>query len=215
MTAPNPRRQEVARKITQSTVTGGASKWFQKLLAISFVEKTDPKTGAVIVDGNGHKEMVPVEPAPVLPLYRVIGYVHSGKPGASEYGEFVKFHGQFRATNLADGVQTDAPVMILPNFLADALYGILQAPGRSGPVQVALEFGAKYDAAAAVKYVFVVHDLMPASQADPLSLLEHSVNTGAPLQLTAPAPTEAPTPAPTQAPTPAPTEAPKAAPKRK
>lgn len=184
--------KEISRKITESVVTGGFKKWFPALMASAFTK-------------NDKGEMVQIEPAPVMPLYQVIGFVHGAKPGASEYGEFVKFTGQFRATNAADGAITDAPILILPNFLAEGLYAALQSPGRQGPIQVALAVGVRYDATALTKYVFVIHDLLPASEHDPLAMLAQSVASGQAL-LSAPAasPTPAPAPAAEPAPTPAP-----------
>lgn len=192
--------REISRKITDQTITGGYRAWFGKLQGMSLEKVGD--------------ELKPISPAPVLPLYRVIGFVHNGKPGSSEYGEYIKFLGQFRATNLfgdTAGVQTDAPAMFLPGFLAESLWGVLSAPGRSGPVQIALEFGVVYAEEASTKYKFIVRDVLPPSESDPLALLESSVKSGQPL-LSAPvgatneqAPAAAPaaTPAPTPAPAPA------------
>jgi len=179
--------REISRKITESVITGGFKKWFDALIAMSV------QNGAVVT------------PAPVMPLYSVIGFVHGGKPGATEYGEFIKFHGQFRATNAADGVITDAPTLIIPNFLAEALWAVVNAPGRQSPVQIALKFGVQYDTAANTKYRFRIENLLAPSEHDPLEMLAAAVAAGQPL-LEAPA--SAPTAAPVAVQVPAPTAAP-------
>lgn len=197
-------RREQARKITIATVSGGAKAFFPRLMVASF-----EKTG---VDAQGNDVLKLKDTPPVLPLVKIIGYINGAKPGMSDNGEFIKFLGNFRGTNLATGEQLDGPVMIVPNYLADSLYAAVQDTNRVGPIQIALEFGARYDESAVAKYVFVCHDLLPRGEADPLSLLENAVNTGQGLLTAAPASAAAlaPAPAPTQAPAPAPTEAPKA-----
>lgn len=205
MTQQTPNRREVGRKVTVATASGGIKVFFPKLVSVSF-----EKTGEV--DAQGIEVTKLKETLPVLPLCRIMGYATTAKPGVSEFGEFIKFGGQFRGTNLATGEQTDAPQCILPNFIGEGLFAAIQNPARNGPVQFAIEVGAKYDDTAIAKYVFIVNDLMPKTEHDPLAMLETSVNTGKPLgALSAPAPAAAlppATPAPTQAPAPAPTQAP-------
>jgi len=167
---------EIARKITISTVAGKAAKWFEKLMN---------------------------SPTKSLRLMQVFGFATFSKPDASEYGEFVKISGNFRAVNLDTGEITNAPQVILPNFLGQALHGALMTPDRSGPVKFAFEIGVVYDPAAATKYVYTIRDLMPPQQDDPLAAMQALIMGAAKPALDAPNPTPEPTPEPTPPPAPA------------
>ncbi len=136
---------EIARKITITTIAGKAGKWFEKLMS------------------TPNKEMR---------LMQVFGFATVSKPDASEFGEFVKIHGNFRAVNLETGEITNAPQVILPNFLGQALHGALTTPDRSGPVKFAFEIGVKFDASSVTKYTYTIRDLLPVQQDDPLAAMQ-------------------------------------------
>lgn len=171
---------EIARKITIATVSGGPGDWFEKLIAL------------------------PAE-SRVMNLMAVYGFANGYKPGATEFGEFVKILGNFRAVNKQTGETTDSPQLILPTYLGHSFAAALDAPERSGPIKFAFEIDVKYDVTAATKYVYVVRNVMPATQDDPLSALGALLSYEQPKALFAPESTPAPTPtpAPTSAPAPA------------
>jgi hypothetical protein len=139
-----PRREQMARKMTIKTITGGAAKWFPTLTSVSFEENG--------VDAQGNKVLRLKNEPPILPLCKILGFTSTAKGGASEFGEFIKFGGQFRGTNLADGVVSEAAQCLLPPFVADGLFAALQNPDRKGSVQFAIEIGVQYDDTAVAKY---------------------------------------------------------------
>lgn len=159
-----PIAREVARKITFTTAFGGGKKWFEKLMAKS-------------PDEAGNR---------VLPLGKIYGIANGYTAGATDLGEFVKFAGQFRSVSYETGESTDAPQVILPNFLAASLKGAIDAPERTGPVQIALEVAAQYDGESVTKYRYILRDLLPPAVNDPLAALEQSMSQGV-MALAAPA----------------------------
>jgi hypothetical protein len=186
---PAPAGREVGRKITISTVTGGPKKWFDALIAIPAGE-------------NGVR--------PDMELMKVYGIANGGTAGATDLGEFYKIMGNFRAVNLRTGEVTEAPQVILPTFLGQAMAAALAAPDRAGPIQFAFQIAARFDAAAAQKFVYVIRDLLPPAVNDPLAALEQKMGLALPAPAAADAlpgasgDTEAPAPAPAPAAAPAP-----------
>lgn len=161
MTATANKGTELARKITISTVTGGPKDWFEKLMGLP----TDSR---------------------VLNLMAVYGFAHGYKADSSEFGEFVKINGQFRAVNQQTGEITNSPQLILPTYIGHAMAAALDTPNRAGPLKFAFEIDVKFDASAVTKYVYAVRDVMPAQQDDPLSALGASLSYEQPKQLVAP-----------------------------
>lgn len=152
---------ELARKITISTVTGGAKEWFEKLMALP-------------VDNRQ------------MNLMAVYGFANGYKADSSEFGEFVKINGTFRAVNQQTGEITNSPQLILPTYIGHAMAAALDSPDRAGPLKFAFEVDVKFDASAIAKYVYVVRDIMPAQQDDPLSALGAALAYEKPLTLEAP-----------------------------
>lgn len=137
---------ELSRKITIKTVTGGAEKWFESLM------KSESKE---------------------MELMDVFGYANGAKAGTSEYGEFIRLTGTFRAVNRIDGSGeiTNAPAVILPTHIGEAMKAALEAPERAGPLQFAFRIGVRYDVNMATKYVYTIRDMLPPEQNDPLNAL--------------------------------------------
>lgn len=143
--------QVIARKLTLAGVAGKSTAWFEKLMAIP----------------GEHK---------VLPLANIIGQATGFEVGGTDFGEYVKFRGQFRGTNLETGEQTDAPAVILPAHLGNVLRSALE--GKTDDVRsVDFAFGisARYDASAATKYIYDCRSLMAPAASDPLAALEGQV----------------------------------------
>lgn len=195
---------EISRKITIATVTGGARKWFNQLTALALGNAT----AADKSDAHGS-----------IPLMAVYGRATGVSHGSTEFGEFTKFHGNFRAVNLVpkedgtpNGEVTNSGQVLLPPHLNGMLEGALRGDGAVS-VEFAFEIHAKYDNDAATKYTYTVLDRMPIQPAsDPLLQLEVAMGLkpASELQLTntpnaetgevaAPAASPAPSPAPAAA----------------
>lgn len=116
-----------------------------------------------------------------FPLYRVIGIAKATRPKTTDYGESIKFIGQFEAESLLDkGRRVQASSLYLPGFLEEELYGLLGTDGNHGDgVTFAFEIGVKYDGKAATKYVYTARPLVQASGGDALALLREQVATAA------------------------------------
>jgi hypothetical protein len=150
--------KEITRKITLSVVAGKATTWFDALMA------------------SENKR---------LPLANIIGQTTGYVAGASDFGEFVKFRGRFRGTNLQTSETVDAPVCILPTFVAESLRSALDT-GEARSVDFAFGVEVVYDASSVTKYRYEVRDLLPPSESDPLASIEASVVKT--LKLAAPVP---------------------------
>ena len=106
-----------------------------------------------------------------VPIMRVIGQAVSSKRGESAYGPWTALLGQFRATNLADGEQSDGAVLHLPDV---AMTPILVALA-SGPVTFAIELQVQKSTsgkAGGSPYEYAFTHLLPPSDNDPLAMLE-------------------------------------------
>lgn len=110
--------------------------------------------------------------APFL-LMRVIGVVDSYKSGTTNYGEYLKFEGNFGAIN-NDGIEFRSTVAILPPP-ADALLKQAVDKAEGAPVQMAFDVMAVQDAGDR-GYKFQVTPLMEQAESDPLAGLMGSVN---------------------------------------
>lgn len=115
-------------------------------------------------------EMVMKDKQKVFPLVKIYGVVTRTRPGESDFGDFVRFIGQFRAVDMATGEVKAAPVVILPKFLEDELAGALA--GGAKDVQFAVQIGVKYDKTAATSYVYMADNLIEPSQNDALTAIE-------------------------------------------
>ena len=141
--------KEISRKITISTIAGKATAWFEKVMK--------------------HKD----EKGNALPfkLCRLYGAASGFTLGATEFGEFCKFRGTFRAINLVTGETQDAPQIILPDHLAEMLKSAIER-AEGGAVQFAFEISAIFDASVATKYRYIAESNLPPVQNDPLAQLE-------------------------------------------
>ena len=111
-----------------------------------------------------------------FPLYRVIGIAKATRPKTTDYGESIKFIGQFEAESMLDkGRRVQASSLYLPGFLEEELYGLLGTGGNNEGITFAFEIGVKYDGKAATKYVYTARPLVPASGGDALALLRDQV----------------------------------------
>jgi hypothetical protein len=109
-----------------------------------------------------------------MALLDVIGIAKKFKPGSSTFGEFVKFVGQFKATNLRTKDVYTSSACILPKMLEEQLWAVMGA-GEVGDVQFAFRIGCEYDEKQARKYVYTAISLLPPAENDALSLIERSI----------------------------------------
>ena len=108
-----------------------------------------------------------------LRLLNVLGIVRKAQPGETDKGPFVKFIGDFKATNLETGEIYRSGACILPNFIADMIIGAMDS-GRS--VQFAFEIQCRYSDDAISKYMYDLISLLPPSESDELAMLEKTVS---------------------------------------
>ncbi len=122
-------------------------------------------------------------PGKKLGLMRVIGVANRAKPGSTDKGEYVRFIGRFKATNLVTGEMYQSSQCILPNFIGEQIHAAMTAGGAAGLAgleaqsesQFAFDIGAHYEESSVTKYVYTVASLIPPSQTDALALLEASI----------------------------------------
>lgn len=130
-------------------------------------------------------KLMPVEgqKAKIVPLLRVYGVANRYKPGSSEHGEYVKFFGQFLATNLMDGSEYVGVQCILPNFIGEQIHAsMMGAGGEIHESKWAFEIGAHYDPDAVTKYVYDIKPLERPNTTSAVNLLRASIE-GRPLAI--------------------------------
>jgi len=122
-------------------------------------------------------------PGKRLGLMRILGVASRAKPGATDKGEYVRFIGRFKATNLITGEVFQGSQCILPHFVGEMIHAAMTSggPGLSGleaqnESQFAFDIGAHYDESAITRYVYDVTSLIPPAASDALTLLEQSLN---------------------------------------
>ncbi len=108
-----------------------------------------------------------------IELMDVFGLARKAVPGTSDYGDYIKFRGAFKAVNLETGEAVQSGSLILPSVGQEALAGAFGE--ETGEVQFAFRISVKYDATAATKYTYVIVPLMNPSENDPLVLLENQI----------------------------------------
>ncbi len=90
------------------------------------------------------------------PILQVLGRTNEYKFGSTQLGEYIKFWGQFEATDLFTGEVTVSGAAIFPGILADSLCGAIGKDGKT--VEFAGIFGvkpaAKKDASIPWEYYF-------------------------------------------------------------
>lgn len=107
-------------------------------------------------------------------LLKVWGIANRAKPGSSEYGDYVRFSGQFRATDLRTGAEYASGSCILPGVAQDLLAGALDKE-EAESVQFAFMVSVRYEPSAVVKYVYEVESLLPIADSDPIQLLTNQL----------------------------------------
>ena len=140
-----------------------------------------PKTGQPITEG---------------PVAHIYGSARNYLVGTSTYGEFVKFRGDFEATNLATGESYRSANLLLPDIASTLLITALHAAGAkhgtvktattaenpgepaTAPVEFAIEIGirkTKNDKPGGAGYEFTLRPLIETRDSDPIAALRKHV----------------------------------------
>ena len=109
-----------------------------------------------------------------LDILDVFGIAAKFKPGQTDVGEYVRFLGQFKATNLVTKDVYTSAVAIFPKVIEEPLWAAMSGEDVNN-VQFAYRIGVKFDASAATKYVYTAIPLTKPSENDPLTAFERSV----------------------------------------
>jgi len=103
----------------------------------------------------------------------VFGIVSRFKPGQSDKGDYIRFIGQFKATNLRTKEVYTSGACIMPKMIEESLWGVLGEGVNN--VQFGFRIGVKFDKDAATKYTYDAVSLLPVAENDPVALLERQV----------------------------------------
>lgn len=133
-------------------------------------------------------EKVP-QMGPYVPLMKIAGIALKGKPGQTDKGEYVKFSGDFIATNLLTGEAFMASQAIVPNFLAEQIYFGLRDATKDDPnatVQFAFQFLARHNATTITKYEYKAESLLKVAPTNAMAALLGTLEANGTPLLTAP-----------------------------
>lgn len=152
--------------------------------AVELLRKITNKT----VLGKEFLQATPKEPTKLYTLYGVIsGY----QAGTTEYGEFLKFKGDFKAKVAHDGKEFRAPACIVPVPMDNVLAGMYDAAvkemvdpetgelpsGKRPQCQFAVEIGYK-PGDTPTGYEWTVTPLMEMQENDAIVALENQLKSG-------------------------------------
>ena len=112
-------------------------------------------------------------------LVRVYGIVNSHDLGSTQYGDFLRFKGNFEAVDLATGDVYRSGQAILPQVAEDLLHAALVAAGGES-VQFGFELGIKESKNSKTGYELTASPLIKESPNDPLALMREQIGLPAP-----------------------------------
>lgn len=116
-------------------------------------------------------------------IVRIVGIATRLVTGESDYGPWVKFKGNFKATNLLTGEEFRSGSCLMPEVASDLVEGAMCGEGVDG-VNFAFDILLVPDDSSATGYVYQAEPLIDYTESDPLALLESQVAA----RLDAPAP---------------------------
>lgn len=127
-----------------------------------------------------------------VPMMRLVGLARRYELGTSLYGEFLKFSGEFSATDLTTGEVSIGATAFLPGPVDALLKLQIDELGNDGktPVEFAFDISVVPDEKSEVGFQYRVRTLTESKVSDPLAAL--AARVGAP-KLAAPEPKSAPT----------------------
>lgn len=124
-----------------------------------------------IIAPEGHKDG---DPIPDRLLMLVMGMVTRVSDGNAQYGDFIKLHGQFEATNLSNNKQFAAGACILPDVANDMVHAQFAAEGVT-TVQFAFRIGVKVNDSVAIGYEYYAEPVVSMAENDPLAALRKAI----------------------------------------
>ncbi|MHB8071873.1 MAG: hypothetical protein ACYDHF_08015 [Candidatus Cryosericum sp.] len=108
-----------------------------------------------------------------IALAHIFGLARKAAPDSSQYGDFIRFRGSFKAINIETGETMQSGSLILPSTAQELLAGAFSE--ETTEVKFGFQIGVKYDPKVATKYTYTVVSLTPAAQNDPLLALEAQI----------------------------------------
>ena len=108
-------------------------------------------------------------------VYSIIGIANDIEKGLSDNGPWIKFLGQFEATNYQTGEIYSSGSVFLPSPVESLVLGAMGTPDNRNAFGFAFEVGTKPDAKSKTGYIFTVKELVPVESVDALSALRDSV----------------------------------------
>jgi hypothetical protein len=120
---------------------------------MELIKKLSTKT----IIGKITRDMIPAKG--MLPLYRVVGIAMGTKTGETNYGMFVGFRGNFKATRIEDGAVFHSPVCFLPQMASDLLLPVVENDQSGMGVQFGFDIGIRA-AETATGYEYAVNPLV-------------------------------------------------------
>lgn len=134
------------------------------------------------------KLVKPEADAPARSVARIFGIARGTVSGATDYGDFVGFKGDFKGINYDTGEEFRSGKCFLPEIATNLLLAALEASGRgetkaskgtlkrtetaySGSIEFGFDISIK-PATTATGYEYLVTPLMPVSESDPLELMQ-------------------------------------------
>lgn len=115
-----------------------------------------------------------------LDLMVVTGIVARVSAGNTNYGDFVKLHGQFHAKNLVTGDEFRSGSCILPDVINDMIHGQFAAMEPGSSVQFGVKISVDQDDSVIIGYKYSAEPLIDAAESDPLEALLTTVNAALP-----------------------------------
>lgn len=109
-------------------------------------------------------------------LMRVLGIASGVKTGSSNFGDWLAFTGNFKATNLETGAEFRSGKIFLPTIASGLIEGAIQQ-AETDSVQFAFDIGVKpvQDRQGKDSYEYTVTPLVEAQDNDPLKQLENTL----------------------------------------
>lgn len=141
----------------------------KKLSAKTIVGKVKP-----LLPKNEMGEIINGSP---VALMRVYGICSGIKSGASTFGEWIAFTGNFKAIRLGDGVVFVGSQLFVPDVVTELLGPVVRA-AEGADVEFAFDIGAQ-GTETEVGYEYMVKPLMKIEESAPLLALEARLNLAA------------------------------------
>jgi len=108
------------------------------------------------------------KPEKATAIMTIFGLIRQATPDKSDYGDYVRFKGQFEAVDLETGSVYQSGTLILPEIAEGLLFGAVSGMDEDTQLQFALEIGLK-PSKSPTGYDYTVKPLTDQGTADPLA----------------------------------------------